>query len=501
MEKIKVKFIGDSLRNPVSVKVKRGTSVLDAAIKGGVEIDAPCGGKNRCGKCIVKVNSQRVLACSTKIFHDIIVEVESQTARILKDLAISNFEVNHSFRIKNLDGSSVLMRDGEILGYTNDLYGVSLDIGTTTLSGYLVDLKNGVLMDKKSITNPQVSFGADVISRISYAIKNGRHELTNFLLKGINQLIRELCKNDVDPSSIYYSTVVGNSVMHHFLLGLDTKNLGFYPYKPLIKKGTEKKAKDIGISINPSGYVYFLPLVNGHVGSDALGMIIALEIHKSNETCLAIDLGTNGEIIIGNKKKILACSSAAGPAFEGTNISSGMRATDGAIERVWKNFGYKTIGNKPARGICGSGLIDAIAEMLKSGIINRNGKLLKEFSIGGIRITQRDIREFQLAKAAIRTGIDILVNMLEPPKKIYISGAFGNYIDRENAIYLGLLPQSKHIFYAGNAAGLGAIKSMLSDSIKKEAEEIAEKIEYIELSTQPEFESIFMKNIRFGEYA
>ncbi len=502
MEKINVEFLVDSLEEPVLVRVKPGTSILEAAIKGAVEIDAPCGGKNKCGKCLVKVGSRSVLACSSKIFDDTVVKIENQTLRILKDLSESDFDVNHSFHIKKLDiDSSVLMRNDEILDYTEEMYGVSFDIGTTTLTGYLVDLKNGTLKDKKSITNPQISFGADIISRISYAMRHGEHELSKSLLRGINQLLEELCKNKIDPNNIYYSTIVGNTVMHHFLLGLNPKNLGFSPYKPVIKKGIEKRAKNVGIFINPSGYIYFLPLINGYVGSDALAMVISLEIHKSKDTCLAIDIGTNGEIIIGNRDRIMACSSAAGPAFEGANISNGMRATNGAIERVWKNFGYKTVGNEPPKGICGSGLIDAVAEMLKSRVINKSGKLSGEFSIRGIKITQRDVREFQLAKAAIRTGIDILTSMFDNPKKIYIAGAFGNYIDRENAIYLGLLPPSKDIFYAGNAAGMGAIKSMLCDSIRKEAEEIADRIEYVELSTQPDFESIFIKNIGFEGYA
>jgi uncharacterized 2Fe-2S/4Fe-4S cluster protein (DUF4445 family) len=421
-------------------------------------------------------------------------------------------------------------------------YGIAFDIGTTTVVGYLIDLGSGEELSAVAKTNPQIIHGDDVISRIGFAQqpKGGLEKLQKEIVITLNEIIRETTqKAEIDKSNIYEAVIVGNTCMHHLFLGLNPINLAPSPYIPVIKESLSLKVKDIpGLSLNPAANIYMLPNISAFVGADILAGILSTSMWREDKTVLFVDLGTNGEVVLGSKGELWACSAAAGPAFEGSRISSGMRAAEGAIDKVKidnKFITYKVIEDGKVRGICGSGLIDLIAELLKLGLINKSGKLIdreegnselseeirkriikgqkgnkfllvkgKETENGKpIYLTQRDIREVQLAKAAIFAGIKILlkeVNIpLEDIQEIFLAGAFGNFIDKKSAIRIGLLPNLplKKIESVGNTAGRGAEITLCSKKMREVSEEISKKIKYVELSSRPDFQEEFIKAMIF----
>jgi len=421
-------------------------------------------------------------------------------------------------------------------------YGIAFDIGTTTVVGYLIDLGSGEELSAVAKTNPQVIHGDDVISRIGFTQqpKGGLEKLQKEIVITLNEIIRETTqKAEIDKNNIYETVIVGNTCMHHLFLGLNPIHLAPSPYIPVIKESLSLKVKDIpGLSLNPTANIYLLPNISAFVGADILAGILSTSMWKEDKTILLVDLGTNGEVVLGLKKKLWACSVAAGPAFEGARISSGMRAAEGAINKVKidsKFIIYKVIEDGKVRGICGSGLIDLIAELLKLGLINKSGKLIgreegnselseeirkriikgqkgnkfllvkgKETENGKpLYLTQRDIREVQLAKAAIFAGIKILlkeVNIpLEDIQEILLAGAFGNFIDKKSAVRIGLLPNLplKKIESVGNAAGRGAEITLCSNKMREVSEEISKKVKYVELSSRPDFQEEFIKAMIF----
>jgi uncharacterized 2Fe-2S/4Fe-4S cluster protein (DUF4445 family) len=411
-----------------------------------------------------------------------------------------------------------------------DSYGVAVDIGTTKIASYLVGLNNGRTIHASAAMNPQIPFGEDVITRITYAQKDFQNlkELQAKVIQEINAMIKEHSeKTNVKPRNIYEIAIVGNTAMHHLFLGLNPKFVALSPFVPVIQGSYDVKASSLNLNINPNANVYILPVIAGFVGADSVADILATEIYKSKKLSLLIDVGTNTEIIIGNRDGLAACSCASGPAFEGVHIKHGMRASSGAIERVkidpeTLEVSYKTIDNKSPIGICGSALIDAVAEMYKTEIIDSNGKInsnlksvrirkgedgvyeyvlawQKETLTRDIVITQKDIRELQLAKAAIYVGAYILMKKIgiKPSEieQVFIAGAFGNYIDPENAQVIGMYPKVPldKVKFCGNAAGVGARIALLSEKTRKIAEKISEKVKYIELAAEPSFQSEFIK--------
>ena len=425
-------------------------------------------------------------------------------------------------------------------GNTEDeIYGIAIDIGTTTLAGYLVHLPTGRKMASDSRLNPQVAYGADVISRIRYTIdrEDGLNEMRNTVIEGVNNLLEDICTyTGVCQDRIYQATIVGNTCMTHFLLGVDARNLAFTPYVPAFTRMVKTRAKTIQLNISPEGWVYVLPNIAGFVGADTVGVILATKLYRRKGNYIAIDIGTNGEMALGTEDGIMVCSTAAGPAFEGAHIRFGMHATKGAINRVYISDDVKlsTIGGGTPKGICGSGLLDAVAEMYKVGILDYTGRMLsyeeashlppslreRLTTIDGERcfilvrgreneinrdifITQKDVRELQLAKGAIRAGIEILLNKkglsVDDLDGIFLAGAFGNYIRRESALRIGLLPPLPidKIYPVGNAAGRGAMMALISPRMLKRAEEIARNCHYIELSALPEFTNYFMDAMYF----
>jgi len=406
---------------------------------------------------------------------------------------------------------------------SNDVYGVAVDIGTSKIVCYLVNLTNGEIASIHSSENPQIIHGEDVVSRITYSMKSFKNvkDLQMITIGAINELISKSCQEkNIKQENVYEVVVIGNTVMHHLFIGIPPKYLAEFPYIPTIRRQIDVKAKELGININPLGNIHIFPVISGFVGADAVSVILATGIYESSETILALDIGTNTEIILGNKDWIIATSCASGPAFEGAHIKHGMKAVEGAIERVKIDpetfeVEYKTIDNIKPIGICGSAINDIIADMLKCGIIDNRGQFInldvsrfkdvngqKEFVIAyanetaigtDITISRRDIEEIQLAKSAIYAGISIIMKTknltIDDIDAVYIAGAFGNSLNPENAIIVGLIPdiELSKIKFVGNAAGLGAVRALISKKERQRVEEILKRVECVELSTNPDF--------------
>ncbi|MBE3126659.1 MAG: DUF4445 domain-containing protein [Candidatus Atribacteria bacterium] len=461
------------------------------------------------------------------------------SVEILKKIPVLMREANFKITVILYNNEIIDIENGET---TTSNYGIAFDIGTTTVAGYLIDLESGEELFAVAKTNPQIIHGDDVISRIGFAqqSKGGLEKLQKEIVVTLNEIIRETTqKAEIDKSNIYQTIIVGNTCMHHLFLGLNPINLAPSPYIPVIKESLSLKVKDIpGLSLNPTANIYMLPNISAFVGADILAGILSTSMWRQDKTVLFVDLGTNGEVVLGSKGELWACSTAAGPAFEGSRISSGMRAAEGAIDKVKidnKSIIYKVIEDGKVRGICGSGLIDLIAELLKLGLINKSGKLIDreegnfelseeikrritkekegnrfllaksdETIIGKpIYLTQKDIREVQLAKAAVYAGIKILlkeVNILpEDIQEILLAGAFGNFIDKKSAVRIGLIPNLplKKIESVGNAAGRGAEITLCSNKLRELSQEISKKVKYIELSSRPDFQEEFIKAMIF----
>jgi uncharacterized 2Fe-2S/4Fe-4S cluster protein (DUF4445 family) len=430
----------------------------------------------------------------------------------------------------------VAVRNDEIIAIrppTASHAGLAVDLGTSKLSGYLVDLDSGQTLAKKGITNPQVNYGADIISRINYAIntKAGGVQLQKLIVKALNQLAADMCKEaGISRADIVDMVVVGNTAMHHLLLGLPVRQLALSPYVPAIRQGLDVRARDMGLRIATGAYLHLPPNIAGFVGSDHTAVLLTLDKAENNRVTIALDIGTNTEVSIIDNGKISTVSCASGPAFEGWHIRDGMRATSGAIERLRIVDGtvqYQTIDNMPPVGICGSGILDAMAQLYLAGIVDESGRMdrdnarvrsdngQREFVLvsekerdgqQALVITQQDIRELQLAKAAIRTGIQVLLESSghteQEIDEIVIAGAFGTYIDVPNATAIGMLPSIplNRFRQVGNAAGTGARLSLISSGKRDEARETVSGIHYIELAGVPDFNQTFVQANYLGKY-
>ncbi len=397
----------------------------------------------------------------------------------------------------------------------NECYGMCFDIGTTTVVGAIVDLNTGREAAISSRMNDQVIYGDDIIFRINLTIndKNGLSKLHNKVIEVINTIIEDAAlQAGISRNKIYSMTAVGNTTMHHLLLGIPPQFIASAPYIPVVKELVKIKAHDLGIEIHPNANLRVLPNISAFVGSDSVGVMLASQLHRGDDIRLAIDIGTNGEIMLGNKDRILASSTAAGPAFEGIHIRHGMRASAGAIESVHIIDGkvqLGVIGGGVPVGICGSGIVDAISEMLKEHLIDETGRMaVPSFSLfkddhKDIAITQKDVREIQVAKGAIQAGIEILKKELdiktESISEILLAGAFGNYIKKESALRLGLIPSMglERVRSIGNAAFVGSKMALCSKDAIRESIEIAGNTEQIELSGRPDFQEEFANAMLF----
>ncbi|OQX88432.1 hypothetical protein B6D60_02250 [candidate division KSB1 bacterium 4484_87] len=459
------------------------------------------------------------------------------------DLPLAIFQNLPSFLRKNEFRATVVLENNHILALESSdtserLFGVAFDLGTTTIVGSLVNMYNGEILAIAARTNPQAKHGADVISRVKYATSEpgGLGKLQSSVVESINEIIDELCeKSSVSFREIYELSLAGNTIMNHLFLGVSPRYIAEAPYIPAFRQSQRFHAEELGITIQPRGSVVTLPNISGYVGGDIVGFILASSIHKADKITLGIDIGTNGEIVLGNKERLLCCSAAAGPAFEGGQISSGMRATEGAIDKVTlgnDQVFYHVIGDTDPKGICGTALVDAVAELLRVGIINETGRIVVEetakfpdwlqekivsaekkiaFNIAdtnrqdrvAVQITQQDIRELQLGKGAIAAGIEIMCKELgistSDIEEILIAGAFGSYLNKNNARAIGLIPNVplERVKYVGNAASLGAKKFLLSKRERDEAEKIIRQTEYIELSSRLDFQEVFAEKMFF----
>ncbi|MFX1281446.1 MAG: ASKHA domain-containing protein [Promethearchaeota archaeon] len=416
-----------------------------------------------------------------------------------------------------------------------DNFGIAFDIGTTTIVGYLINLNNGKIYAIASNLNSQTAYGEDVITRLTF-IKNNKENLNvlnSVVINDLNQIIFDTCSEaGVDPSRVYEVSVVGNSVMHHLFLGIDPTYIGISPYVPVIQKGLHLPSKSLNLKMSKTGIAYIAPVISGFVGADTIGVILSSKIYNEKALTLAIDIGTNGEIIIGNKKVMAVGSCAAGSALEGAHISNGMRAAAGAIDTLKINPNtleviYTTIKDKKPIGICGSGLVDIVAEMLKSKILTRSGNFNKEFidherivknnktfefiiakksetSLGKeISISQNDIRQIQMAKAAFFSGTRLILKTLNKSnlkiEQVFLAGAFGNYINAQNAKFIGMIPDipNHKIYQIGNAAGIGAQYCLLNSELRNKAEHLLKKIKYVEIAIKEEFQKEYAEAMYF----
>lgn len=443
---------------------------------------------------------------------------------------------------------TVVLTDHELIDFEPGdtrakCFGIAIDIGTTTLVGALVDLNTGADVAVDARLNPQTSYGDDVISRIRKCRdeNNGLSQLQRVMISALNDMIDTLVlETKIDRHDIYEVVIAGNTTMQQIACGLDPSPLGEMPFVPAFTRALELHAAEIGFDIHQGGRVYVFPQIGGFVGGDTVAGLVASRLPQLAGTILFVDIGTNGEIVLKHQDRIMATSVAAGPAFEGARISCGMRATNGAIEKVLVNdhdLVFNVIGNTRPAGLCGSGLIDLAAELLRLGALDQTGRILapaempaalplvlrkrfieqngamsfvlaqKTLTVSGqpLLVTQRDIRELQLATAAIKTGINILLRRegLAPDDidAVLLAGAFGNFIRRNHARRMGLLPPipCEKIRFIGNASLMGAKRAVLSVAEKDQAEQIARTVQHVDLSLSPEFQAEFGANMIFPE--
>ena len=458
---------------------------------------------------------------------------------IPKTLRDANFKVTVVLH----DQQVIWVEEGDTVG---EKYGLVFDIGTTTVVALLINLDSGEIEGAAAETNPQNVFGDDVISRITYAMENGEEGLERLhgkVIECMNDLaLRAAAEAKIDKNRIYEATVVGNTTMSELFAGVDPTYLAPAPFIPAYVHGIEMSGRELGFTLNPELLVHLLPNIAGYVGADTMGVILGTHIHERPPYSLAIDVGTNGEIVLAGNDRILACSTAAGPAFEGAEIKFGMRAAEGAIEEVYIDnetggCHVKVIGDKKAKGICGSGLLDAVAQLYDEGILNNRGvfnsegeaaekihpelrkRLIKgeqgyefqltvaEESAKGIPVTicQKDVRELQMAKGAIYAGMRVLMNemgiTIDDVKELLVAGAFGSYIKTESALSIGLFPEipNGEILSIGNAASEGGRLALISAEERALCDELARKSEYIELSSRLDFQDEYVMALYFPE--
>jgi uncharacterized 2Fe-2S/4Fe-4S cluster protein (DUF4445 family) len=497
MHKIRITLLPDH----ITLEQEPGTAVKDTLFQHGVEF--PCGGRGKCRGCLVKVlkgawqpnavEQDRLsaaelaqgwrMACQGRAEEDLTLQVEQWEMTVLSG--------EESFQFVPAEG-----------------YGVAVDVGTTTLAAQLIDLQTGHVLATQSGMNPQGEYGSDLISRIQTALMDeGLERLSFCIRKSVFQLINNLLQDRITPADLHSVTLVGNSVMHHLFCNISPAPLAGYPFELLDGRLKRFSPADLGWDFGENILIEFLPCIGGFVGSDLLAGILSTGLHLNPCLTALIDLGTNGEIIVGNRDKILAASTAAGPAFEGGEIHMGMRATRGAISEVLVSgdkFRVGVIGGQPARGICGSGLVDAVAAGLQLGIIDSSGRYTdgrREWLLQKpVVLTQRDVRKLQLAKGAIAGGLEILLHILgktlDDLETVYLAGAFGNYMNMESARRIGLLKvPSEKILPKGNTALHGARMALFLSRESREMEDILSRIQHISLSEHPLFQELYVENM------
>lgn len=476
--------------------VSKGTNLMEALRSAGIFLDAPCGGNGKCGKCTVTADGAEVLACQTTVEHDMQVLIPEG-----KDLHVMHEGIDADIHMDPI-------RSGPLL---------AIDIGTTSVVCFLLDGISGKELATASSLNPQTAFGADVISRIREALDGKLEQERDAIRQELTRQINEVCgKAVVDPADIGLVSVVGNPAMQQLFLGISPENLAGVPFDPVLTETRTVPCRDV-LPVCENALLLIVPDISGYVGADTMGCVLSTRLYEADDLTLMVDIGTNGEMVLGNKERMIACSTAAGPALEGANIMFGMRGTDGAIDHVKPSDGglsCSVIGGGKAEGICGSGLIDAVAVSLEAGLLNKRGRITTTDEIDGQRyiplrdgiyLTQDDIRQVQLAKGAICAGVQLMALQLGKEvrdiKRVLLAGAFGSFMDPDSACRIGLLPEELkgRITAVGNAAGSGA-KLMACDRAEIErVRELKGRIEFLELASLKEFSGTFARAMNFRE--
>jgi uncharacterized 2Fe-2S/4Fe-4S cluster protein (DUF4445 family) len=571
----KVKF----KNNGVVLDAEEGTKLSECIRRANLFLETPCSSRGLCGKCKVRVYGEVSnpikeelefingkdnirLACLAEVKGDLEiellennndiktinsglakkVEVDSEIQKVTINYIDCSLDKSYLQSIKsNMTSLKLLGKIGSINKETEvscviynhsmldigankmDILGVALDIGTTGISAFLVNLENGAIVNKVSALNPQVEYGGDVLTRISFACneKNGIGLLKNSVVEKVNEMIKTLVGEKYEEYSIYRIVVAANPTMLHLFAGVNPKSIAKAPYKAVFLEKLDLKAAEFGIDINEEGIVTLLPSASSYVGSDILAGVAATNFCKREKSSLFIDIGTNGEIVAIAKGKLVATSTAAGPALEGMNICCGVRAENGAIESFSiddeNNIEFSTIGNTFPIGICGSGLIDIAAQLVEKGIVKSsgrfNGNLNSEFKwriednkfyiTQDIYISQKDIRQIQLAKGAIAAGISMLLSELklsiEEISEVVIAGAFGYHINAESIKKIGLIPKGFKgiIKFVGNSSVEGARLALINKSVMEDIVNFKDNIKVVELSTRDDFQKYFVEALSF----
>lgn len=483
----------------INIDFESGKSLLQILQENGVSLVAPCGGNGTCGKCKVRVKGQgMVTSCVTypKGNEEIILPAERES-KVLTE------QHKNTVVLPFLPGNKI-----NLVGYP---LGIAIDIGTTSVAFYLLSLITGGVIQVKGRENSQSKYGADVISRISYCSNsNGLKTLQKELVNAINEQIVEFCEfQEVDTNSIVKVSLAGNATMLHILLGIDPTPIALAPFTPQFTDEKMIEPGSIGLQCNAHADVHVLPSISAFVGADIVAGLASLNPPTNVKKYLFVDVGTNGEMALITPDKIWCCATAAGPAFEGANISCGVGAYIGAISS-YNATGFKTINNEKPIGICGAGLIDVVAHMVNHNIVSADGLLEDDFIVHhdddpnqNIGITQQDIREVQLAKSAIAAGIISLLEVanlnLQSIDALYLAGGLGNYINIESAVKIGLFPKELlgKIVQIGNSSGTGVTLDVYSETFKNKVSKVIERSEIVELSTHENFELNFAMNMYF----
>ncbi len=524
MKHFKITFKPDDRQ----ITIHKGATLFEAAGQAGIILNSACGGRGICEKCqaVIEPGGEKVLACQYRIERDLVVTIPVSSRFFEQKILAEGIEtagIQPDIYEKYLE----IQPKEQILG-------VSVDIGTTTVVARLINMADGRCIATEAALNPQTQYGDDVVSRIAYAETDDKlAELQKVIIDCVNELIGRLCKKaNIESNRIFEVCAVGNTTMNHIFLKLPVKQLGQAPYKAYSLDAKDTGVGELGLQINPAGNIHTVENIAGFVGSDTTAVALATGIDSAEKMTLAVDIGTNGELVLGTTEKLYAASCAAGPALEGTRISCGSRAVEGAIEAVVVNeddIVPDVIGNRAAHSICGSGLIDAVAVLLNLNVVDATGRFAEAASLEGklspalfsriieqdsqpafvlddsqkVILTQADIRQVQLAKAAIRAGIILLERKLGIAdgdiERIFLAGAFGNYIRAESALRLKLLPDvpTERIRFVGNAASSGAQMILLSGHCREKAKQLARKIEYVEIAHQPGFQDVFVDCMSF----
>jgi uncharacterized 2Fe-2S/4Fe-4S cluster protein (DUF4445 family) len=479
---------------------EQGTALRDILFAEGVEF--PCGGRGRCKGC-----RTRVLAGSLPVTPDdarLLTAEETSGGWRLACRAV----VRSDLKLEVAQWDAPILSDDSRFDFTpREGLGIAVDLGTTTVAAQLLDLRTARVLAVQTALNQQARHGGDIMSRIEFALHGGAGTLTAAIRGQIGEMVADLiAAADRRSNDVARIVIVGNTAMHHLFCGIDVAPLSHSPFEPINDGLQNFSARELGWP-GENGVVYFLPCLGGFVGSDILAGILATKLHESELLRVLIDLGTNGEIVLGNRERLFCASTAAGPAFEGARISMGMRAAQGAISEVTARdgtFECRVLGNVPPRGICGSGLVDAVAAALETRAIRSNGR----FSHPGplelvppVRVTQADVRELQLAKGAIAAGVELLLKRIGASAadlvRVDLAGAFGNYINRASAKRIGLLNfPPERVEAAGNTALLGAKLALFENDLDFEA--VRKHIEHVPLGDNPEFQDVFVNALGFA---